>query len=177
MLQGADMKTVSRVLFLVVLAGFCCMALLAQDAMSPAKPKAAKPAAAAQQMPMPKPAPEMTKLVKALSGNWTIVEKHEANPMMPNGGVGKGTAKIWAGPGGLSLIENYQSSGAMPGSFKGMGTWWWDPKAQAFHGLWCDNMTPNGCDASGTTKWEGNNLVGSMQSADMNGQMMMMRFT
>ena len=172
------MKTIPRVLFLLVLAAFCCMALLAQDAMAPAKPKAARPAAQAQQMPpMPKPAPEMTKLSKMLSGNWTVAEKMEPGPMAPNGATGKGTAKIWAGPGGLSLIENYQSSGAMPGSFKGMGTWWWDPKAQAFHGLWCDNMTPNGCDASGTTKWEGNNLVGSMQSADMNGQMMMMKFT
>ncbi len=169
------MKTVSRVLFLVLLAGFCCMALLAQDKAAPAKPKAAKPAAAAQQMPMPKPAPEMTKLAKALSGNWTIVEKHEANPMMPNGGVGKGTAKIWAGPGGLSLIENYQSSGAMGGAFKGMGTWWWDPKAQVYHGVWCDNMTPNGCDTSGSTKWDGDNLVGTMQG-DMGGQMMTMKF-
>jgi hypothetical protein len=168
------MKTVLRVLFLGVLAGFCCMVLFAQDKAASAKPKAAKPAAAAQQMPMPKPAPEMTKLVKALSGNWTIVEKHEVNPMMPNGGTGKGTAKIWAGPGGLSLIENYQSSGAM-GGFKGTGTWWWDPKAQVYHGVWCDNMTPNGCDTSGSTKWEGDNLVGSMQS-DASGQMMVMKF-
>jgi uncharacterized protein DUF1579 len=169
------MKTIPRVMFLAVLAGFCCMALIAQDAMAPAKPKAAKPAGLAQAMPMPKPAPEMTKLIKTLSGNWNVMEKHEKNPMMPNGGEGKGTAKIWSGPGGLSLMETYQSSGAM-GSFKGMGTWWWDPKAQVFHGLWCDNMTPNGCDTSGSTKWESDNLVGTMQ-ADMGGGQMMMRFT
>ncbi len=125
-------------------------------------------------MPMPKPAPEMTKLIKTLSGTWNVTEKHEVNPMMPSGGTGTGTAKIWAGPGGLSLMENYSSSGAM-GSFKGMGTWWWDPKAQVFHGLWCDNMTPNGCDTSGSTKWEGDQLVGTMQG-DMGGQMMMMKF-
>ena len=71
-------------------------------------------------------------------------------------------------------MENYSSSGAM-GSFKGMGTWWWDPKAQVFRGLWCDNMTPNGCDTSGSTKWEGDQLVGTMQG-DMGGQMMMMKF-
>lgn len=168
------MKTISRVLSMFVLAAFCGTALLAQDTMS--KPKAAgekaKPAPAG--MPMPKPAPEMTKLIKQLSGNWTIVEKHEVNPMMPNGGEGKGTAKIWAGPGGMSLMENYQSAGAM-GTFKGMGTWWWDPKAMLFHGVWCDNMTPNGCDTSGSTKWDGDKLVGTMQG-DMNGQMMTMRF-
>jgi hypothetical protein len=171
------MKTIPRAPFLVMLVAFCCTALLAQDAMAPAKPKAPKPTAQAQQMPVPKPSPEMAKLTKMLSGNWTVAEKMEPGPMAPNGGMGKGTAKIWAGPGGLSLIENYQSSGAMGGSFKGMGTWWWDPKAQDFRGLWCDNMTPNGCDASGTTKWDGNNLVGTMQAADMNGQMMMMKFT
>jgi hypothetical protein len=172
---GGDMKTIPQVMLLFVLAVFCCMTVAAQDAGAPAKPKAAKPAGQAQQMPMPTPTPEMTKLIKTLSGTWNVNEKHEPNPMMPNGGDGKGTAKIWAGPGGLSLMENYSSSGAM-GSFKGMGTWWWDPKAQVFHGLWCDNMTPNGCDTSGSTKWEGNNLVGTMQG-DMGGQMMTMRFT
>ena len=159
------MKTIPRVMLLVVLAGFCCMTLVAQDAMAPEKSKMAKPASekkSAGAMPMPKPAPEMTKLIKTLSGNWTVTEKHEVNPMMPNGGEGKGTARIWAGPGGMSLIENYSSSGAM-GSFKGMGTWWWDPKAQVYRGLWCDNMTPNGCDTSGSTKWEGDNLVGTTQ--------------
>jgi hypothetical protein len=171
------MKTIPRVLFFVTLAGFYCIALFAQDAATPAKPKAAKPPSQAQAMPMPKPAPEMTKLIKTLSGNWTVAEKMEPGPMAPNGGMGKGTAKFWAGPGGLSLIESYQSSGAMGGSFKGMGTWWWDPKAQVFHGLWCDNMTQNGCDTSGSTKWEGDNLVGTMQAPDPSGQMMMMKFT
>jgi len=171
------MKTIPRVLWLVVVAAFCCIALVAQDAMAPAKPKAAKPASekpAGMAMPMPKPAPEITKLIKTLSGNWNVTEKHEVNPMMPNGGEGKGTARIWAGPGGMSLVENYSSTGAM-GTFKGMGTWWWDPKAQVYRGLWCDNMTPNGCDTSGSTKWEGDNLVGTMQG-DMNGQTMTMRF-
>jgi len=168
------MRTISRVSLLIALAGCFCLSVLAQDSGAPAKSKTAKPAGQGQQMPMPKPSAEMTKLIRTLSGNWNVTEKHEVNPMMPNGGEGKGTAKIWAGPGGLSLIENYSSTGAM-GSFKGMGTWWWDPKAQLYHGLWCDNMTPNGCDTSGATKWEGDQLVGSMQS-DMNGQMMMMKF-
>jgi Protein of unknown function (DUF1579) len=167
------MRTIPRVMLLFVLAAFCCVTLGAQDAMAPAKPKAAKAAAPAQ--PMPKPAPEMTKLIKMLSGNWNVAEKHEVNPMMPNGGEGKGTARLWAGPGGMSLMENYTSTGAM-GSFKGMGTWWWDPTAKLFHGLWCDNMTPNGCDTSGSTKWDGDKLVGTMQG-DMGGQMMTMRFT
>jgi hypothetical protein len=36
-------------------------------------------------------------------------------------------------------------------------------------------MTPTGCDASGTTKWDGDKLVGMMEG-DMNGQKMTTRF-
>ncbi len=169
------MKFILRVGALMVLGGLSCMLATAQDTMAKGdKSKAKAKEGAGMAMPMPKPAPEMVKLTKMLSGNWKVMEKHEVNPMMPNGGTGTGTAKIWAGPGGLSLMESYHSSGAM-GSFSGMGTWWYDSKAGLFHGLWCDNMTPGGCDGSGTTKWDGDNLVGSMET-DMNGQKTMMRF-
>ncbi len=172
------MKTILRVTMLVVLAGLCVMPLAAQDsAMSP-KPKAAKPAAKSPEpaaMPMPKPAPEMAKMIKMMAGSWTVAEKADPSPMMPKGGVGKGTAVLTPGPGGLSLTEKYHSNGAM-GSFNGLGTFWWDAKAQVYRGVWCDSMTPNGCDASGTTKWEGDKLVGTMEG-EMNGQKMMTRFT
>jgi hypothetical protein len=126
-------------------------------------------------MQAPKPAPEMTRLIKSMAGTWTITEKHMPQPMMPNGGTGKGTATLTPGPGNLSLTEKYHSTGAM-GSFNGMGVFWWDQKENAYRGLWCDNMTPGGCDANGTTKWEGDKLVGNMEM-DMNGQKMAMRFT
>jgi len=166
-------KSTGMMLCLILAIG--CAVMTAQDAMKPTKKPAAKPA---QQpaTPMPKPAPEMTKLIKAMSGTWTVTEKHYPNPMMPNGGTGKGTAVLTPGPGDLSLVEKYHSSGAMGGSFNGMGVFWWDPKVQAYRGLWCDTMTPSGCDNGGTTKWEGDNLVGSME-ADMGGQKMVSRFT
>ena len=66
-------------------------------------------------------------------------------------------------------METYHSSGMMGPNFSGFGTFWWDPKAQVYRGLWCDSMTPNGCDASGTTKWDGETLVGMMEG-EMNGQ-------
>ena len=50
------------------------------------------------------------------------------------------------------------------------------PRRNLYRGVWCDNMTPNGCDTSGTTKWEGDKLVGTMEG-DMNGQKMVTRFT
>ena len=64
----------------------------------------------------------------------------------------------------------------MGSSFNGAGTFWWDPKANLYHGVWCDNMTPAGCDSNGTTKWDGDKLVGTMEG-DMNGQKMVTQFT
>jgi hypothetical protein len=169
------MKTILRVAFFVVLGGLCWMPLTAQDSARSAKPKAAKPKAQ-MAMPMPKPAPEMTKMIKMMAGSWTVTEKHDPNPMMPNGGTGKGTAVLTPGPGNTSLMEKYHTSGAMGSNFNGFGTFWWDTKAQVYRGVWCDNMSPNGCDDSGTTKWEGDKLVGMMES-EMDGKKMMTRFT
>jgi hypothetical protein len=168
------MKTILGGTILGLLAGSFCMASLAQDSAMSAKPaaKAAKP----MTMPMPQPPPEMTKMIKVMSGTWTVTEKEDPGPMFPNGGSGKGTATLTPGPGGLSLMEKYHSSGAMGPNFTGLGTFWWDPKAQAYRVVWCDNMTPTGCDNSGMTKWDGDKLVGTMQS-DMGGQMMTTRYT
>jgi hypothetical protein len=171
------MKTILRVTMLIVLAGLCVMPLAAQDSAMSAKPKAAKPAAKSPEqasMPMPKPAPEMTKMIKMMAGTWTVTEKHESNPMMPKGGTNKGTAVLTPGPGDMSLVEKYHSTGAI-GSFNGLGTFWWDTKAQAYPGVWCDNMSPTGCNNTGSTKWEGDKLVGTMEG-EMNGQKIMTRF-
>lgn len=175
------MKTILRVTLLVVLGALCWMPLAAQDSAMSAKPKAAKPATkpAAKPkeqmgMPMPKPAPEMTKMIKMMAGSWTVTEKHDPNPMMPSGGTSKGTAVLMPGPGGMSLTEKYRSSGTM-GSFTGFGTFWWDSKTQVYRGVWCDNMSPDGCGASGSSKWEGDKLVGTMEG-EMNGQKNMTRF-
>ncbi len=172
------MKTILRVTMLLVLGRLCWMPLAAQDSAMSAKPKAAKPAAKAKEqmgMPMPKPAPEMTKMIKMMAGSWTVAEKVDPSPMMPKGGTGKGTAVLTPGPGGLSLTEKYHSNGTM-GSFTGLGTFWWDAKAQVYRGVWCDSMSPNGCDASGASKWEGDKLVVTMEG-EMNGQKMLTRIT
>jgi hypothetical protein len=169
------MKTILRGTILVIVGAVCAMPLAAQDSAMPAKPKAAKPPAQ-MSMPMIKPDPEMTKMIQRMAGTWTVTEKSDPNAMFPNGGKGKGTAVLTPGPGGLSLVEKYHSSGLMGGNFNGVGTFWWDPNAQVYRAVWCDNMTPNGCDPSGTTKWEGDNLVGTMEG-DMNGQKMVTRFT
>ncbi len=174
------MKIVSRMLAILAIAGLCSLPLMAQKGATQKKPSAAQPAAKAKAqppagMPMPKPTAEMTKMLKAMVGTWKVSEKHEPSPMVPKGGTGEGTSKIWPGPGGLSLLQTYRSSGAM-GSFSGFGTAWWDGKAQAYKGVWCDNGTPEGCTYGGESKWEGDKLVGTMES-EMNGQKMTIRTT
>ena len=172
------MKTILRVMILLLLGGVCTMPLAGQEGAMSAKPKASKPADKPKEqaaMPMPKPAPEMTKMIKMMAGTWTVVETHDPNPMMPKGGTSKGTAVLTPGPGGLSLVEKYHSTGAM-GNFNGLGTFWWDPKAQVYPGVWCDNMSPTGCNNGGSTKWDGDKLVGTMDG-EMNGQKIVTRFT
>ena len=170
------MKIIHNAVFLILAAAVFCTVLAAQDNDAPKQPRASRAVANAQMPPPPQADPQMTKLIKMMAGNWNVTEKSEPSPMFPTGGTGKGTAKLWAGPGGMSLMEKYQSSGVMGTNFQGFGTFWWDPKIQAYRGVWCDTLTPGGCDGSGTTKWDGETLVGTMES-DMNGQKMFAKFT
>jgi len=170
------MKIIGKGILLTMVVALFCATVMAQDNDMPKKPMPSRSVANATMPPPPQPSAEMTKLIQMMAGNWTVVEKSEPSPMFPTGGTGKGTAKNWAGPGGLSLLESYHSSGVMGTNFIGAGTLWWDPKIGAYRGVWCDSMTPNGCDGSGTLKWDGETLTG-MQESDMNGQKMTMKFT
>lgn len=103
--------------------------------------------------------PEMDKLAKTMVGTWTTAETVPPSQMMPNGGTGSGEAIIHRGPGGNSLLQNYRSQSAM-GKFAGHGITWYDPQAKAFKNIWCDTMTPGGCEVfNGTGQWEGDKLV------------------
>ena len=176
------MKPMSRLL-VCALAGLLCLSLAAQDAAKDQKPAAKKPSAAKKTdkpasagMPMPKPSPEMAKFIKLTAGNWKTAEEYEAVPEMKMpGGKGEGTAKMWPGPGGLSLMESYKSKGPM-GSVIGFGTFWWDAKVGGYRGMWCDNGTPAGCDAGMVSKWDGDKLVGTADM-DMGGQKLTFRLT
>lgn len=169
------MRIIGKGILLMMLAALFCATLMAQDSETPKKPPASRAVVNAKMPPPPQASPEMTKLIQTMSGTWTVAEKYEQSPMFPTGGSGKGTAKFWAGPGGMSLLESYHSNG-MVGNFSGFGTTWWDPKAQAYRAVWCDSMTPNGCDSSGTSRWDGETLSGMMES-EMNGQKMVTKIT
>lgn len=144
------------VLFLVICIG---QAALAQD--KSAAPKKAATTTAAQPSgmpPMPKPGPEMKKLLSTLGGNYTATMTMDAMMGMP-AMKSVGPAKFSAGPGRLSLVETVNSVDEHGGKFNGHGLIWWDAKAGAYKGIWCDNGTPSGCMEGGTGKWEGDKLV------------------
>lgn len=121
---------------------------------------------------MAKPSAEMTKLIKMFSGNWTAEEKIDPNPMAPKGATGTGKAVFKPGPGGLSLIEEYDSPHGPMGAFHGHGVTWWDEKAGEFKGTWCDTMMTT-CMLS-SMKWQGDKLVAAPYPMDQGGQKMVM---
>lgn len=170
------MKIIRSVVIVIAVLGVFCVAGLAQDNDAPKRPMPSRSVANAKMPQPPQPSSEMTKLIQMMAGNWTVSEKYAPSPMSPTGGTGTGKSRIWAGPGNLALLSSYHSSGLMGSNFSGTGTIWWDPKVQGYRSVWCDSMTPNGCDGTGTLKWDGETLTG-MWDSDMNGQKMTMKFT
>lgn len=137
------------------------LAAFAQEKAAPKKKTEAKPAAQAGGMPpMPKPGPEMKKLMSMLGGDYTATMKMDAMMGMPASST-VGPAKFHAGPGRLSLLETVSGVSDHGGKFNGHGIIWWDQAAGAYKGIWCDNGTPSGCMDGGTGKWDGDKLVTS----------------
>jgi hypothetical protein len=107
----------------------------------------------------PQANPEMENVATKLLGSWSIVIQLEPNEQMPAGGKGSGEEVWQSGPGRLSLIENYHSTGD-EGSIAGLGIFWWDADAKRFQVLWCENAGPTGCNLmSGGARWERNTLI------------------
>ena len=107
----------------------------------------------------PQPGPEIERLVKAFSGTWSIAIKIEPNERMPKGGGGQGEETWRPGPGGLSLIEEYHSTGD-EGELSGLGVAWWDKDAQKYQVMWCDSTNRAGCIVmKHGAKWVGNQVV------------------
>ncbi len=115
-----------------------------------------KPSAAQAGMQMPQPAPEMEKLTKALTGNWLIQEKVFPGPFAPQGANGKGSESIKRGPGGFSLLMDYQGSALGP--FTGHGITTWSPDTKQYETAWVDSFTPGGIFTM-TGKWQGDTMV------------------
>ena len=113
-----------------------------------------------QGSPKPQPAPEMQRVAKMLVGTWKVDLDYAQGGSMPNGGKGTAHSVIKPGPGGLSLIEDFE--GDLPrGSLHAL--YWWDKKAQSFKAVGCDDFSDEGCittqDQDGRAQWKGNEVV------------------
>jgi len=102
---------------------------------------------------------DIDRLLRALSGSWSTALSFAPNEKMPKGGSGRGEETFHAGPGGLSVIEEYHSTGD-EGEVSGLGVCWPDKQPSTMQALWCDSTNPKGCAVmKGGAKWDGSQLV------------------
>src|SRR5437764_11285857 len=72
---------------------------------------------------------EVQKLLRSFEGTWSVFESFQKSEFFPKAGARTGTAKITPGPGRLSLIEDYHSSGSA-GNLDLLAVTWWGNAAQ-----------------------------------------------
>ena len=106
----------------------------------------------------------MEKLLDAFRGDWAVSESFGISASQ-RGKARHGTASFRMGPG-LSLIEDYKSSGSA-GELQFLALLWWDQSAQVYRLLTCANN--DGFGLRGTARWQGNTLVNSWQE-EVNGK-------
>jgi len=111
-----------------------------------------EPADAAKQMP--KPGPEMERL-KFLIGSWDWDAEYLKTPMVPDGGKSKGWYKAQLGPGGFSIIADFDADGPF-GEEIGHQIIAWDKKQNAYTSVIVGNF-PGA--VIGKSHWDGDNLV------------------
>ena len=132
-------------------------------------------APAAPEVPSAKQSEEMKKMTDTFAGQWKTTATIEKSDFFPLAGTATGRSDFRSGPAGNSLVERARSHGAM-GLFAGLGLLWWDAKAAAYHGMWCDSLAPDGCDPMGAGQWSGNSLVFTSE-ADMGQNKLQLRET
>lgn len=132
-----------------------------------AKSSAGKPAS--QAMQAPQPGPEMQRL-NFLIGTWDMQAEYLKTPMTGDGGKASGWYKAQLGPGGFSVIADFEEDGPL-GKEIGHEIFSWDPKKNAYAIVIVGNF-PGA--AIGTATWEGDNLV-IQNEFDAGGTMMRLR--
>jgi hypothetical protein len=103
---------------------------------------------------MPKPGPEMDR-VKFLIGTWTLNGEYPKSSMVPQGGKSTGWYKGQLGPGGFSVIADFESDGPL-GKEIGHQVFTWDPKQSVYTVVTVGNF-PGAI--IGKAHWEGENLI------------------
>src|ERR1700683_3400078 len=111
--------------------------------------------AAEAQMQAPQPGPEMERL-KFLVGTWDVKAEYVKSPMLPAGGRDDGWYKAQLGPGGFSIIADFEGDGPM-GKEIGHEVLSWDPKQNAYATVTVGNSFPGAI--IGSSRWEGDKVV------------------
>jgi hypothetical protein len=99
----------------VVLLGICVFVVhahLSENPSASAMPAGTSvrpPATQTTGMKPTQPAQAIQTLTRALAGSWRTSETYERTEPTPNGGTGEGEAVWRQGPGGFTLLEEYQS--------------------------------------------------------------------
>jgi hypothetical protein len=139
------------------------------DKKAPSPNPATQPAAASMQTPAPKPGPQMEKLLRTFEGAWSIDETLAPEPSAPNGTTGEGQIVWRPGPGGFSLIEDYQSKQG-DRQVTGLAVFWWDDAAKGYRTMWCDSTNPGGCISfKSVARWNGSQLI-LVEDYEVNGK-------
>lgn len=111
--------------------------------------------AAPAEMQIPKPGPEMAKL-NFLMGSWTMTAEYLKSPMVPEGMKQTGWYKAQTGPGGFSVIVDFEADGPQWNEI-GHEILTWSPKKNAYVVYTVGNGFPDA--VVGMGHWEGGNLV------------------
>jgi hypothetical protein len=111
----------------------------------------------------PEPPVDLPSLTKALSGEWSLSVRFEADAAMPNGVVNAGEETWRAGPGGYTLMEEEHLRLPQGDAFL-LGIIWWNKATKTFQGMECQNLLPYTCDVKGaqsdiTMNWDGQQYV------------------
>jgi hypothetical protein len=96
----------------------------------------ASPTAADTRVP-----PQMNLLYPRI-GQWQATIRILPGPASPRGGLDEGIMTIKKGPGGFSIVQDFQSHGSS-GPLVGQSYTWWDAASRSYRSVWCDNM--QGC--------------------------------
>lgn len=102
-----------------------------------------------------KPGPEMAQLQFRL-GDWNVVSTYPKSALFPDGGEEHGTYSCHPGPGGFSIVADFQAEG-LEGSIQGLQITTWDPKENAYLDYTFGNEFPGAYEQQG--HWDGDNLV------------------
>src|ERR1700693_1053545 len=142
------MRRLRKIMKIVAIASAFIIVAGAQEPSEQKKP-------ATQEIKAPKPGPEMER-IKFLIERWNTDSEYEKTPMIPEGGKSTGWYEARLGPGGFSIIADFEESGPM-GPEIGHEVISWDPKQEAYMVVTVGNAFPGA--VIGKSRWQGDKLV------------------